>query len=292
MDLPPLLGRVHTVFSQLTPLLQQNNLLALQPCAAWDYAHPFFPPLSAFTHQCQASTWRPFSITCWAVWLYEPTDCRLSKETCKQHVHGEVAVKREGLSLPLLPDASPELWDQITIYFAVHPCLQFSFSMTCFLYSLLRYTDTFEFTPLYLPPHNLILVFSATSSKFWAFPSTFLLLLVSSTLSASGTFKKEPMNMLQAHFITKIIKASMGPVFIPSSMLCLTFCSQFFTWFPAHTSVEINPNFPKLMLWGSFIKHTDFLTFPGSELTLHATKKISLRLVCWIAGPPSLDICW
>jgi len=79
--------------------------------------------------------------------------------------------------------------------------------------------------------------------------------------------------MLRAHFVTEIIKASMGPVSVPSYMLCLTFSLQFFTWFPIHTSVKNNPDLPKLMVWGSFMRHTDFLTFLGTGLSLHATEK-------------------
>lgn len=97
--------------------------------------------------------------------------------------------------------------------------------------------------------------------------------------------------MLRVHFITKIIKASMDPVSIPSSTLHLSFCSLSFTWFPISTSVKINPDFSELVLWWSFKRHTDFLIFWGPVLTLCAAERKIFQVVKEKSQINLLD-CW
>lgn len=86
------------------------------------------------------------------------------------------------------------------------------------------------------------------------------------------------MNMLRTDFITKIIKNSMGAVSVPSSVLCLTFYLQFFTWFPVHTLVENRSKLPSINALSRFGEtYRLFDIFLGSGLTLNAAENCSLE---------------
>lgn len=166
MDLPPLPGWV-----LLCALCSYSSHLCSSRTTSWLCSHLLFSTgsRSSLLHSSlcihspvPAIDLGPFfnnamsALPLWTHWLMT------FWETCKQQVHGEVAVNREGLSLPFLPDTHPELWDQIAIYFAVHPCLLISYSMTCFLNYLLHYIWIYSSLSPHVQPH-----FSLFCHQFW-----------------------------------------------------------------------------------------------------------------------------
>lgn len=72
----------------------------------------------------------------------------------------------EGFSLLFLPSASPEFWDHIPTYLAVHPCLKISFIMTA-SWILFSTTQTYM---------NVFLSISPCTTTFWSFLSSVLIL--------------------------------------------------------------------------------------------------------------------